>query len=125
MAKGLSIGSIIKCADNSGAKVLQIISVTGYKGKRRSRAETGVAGLVTCRVITGNESVRHEVFKVVIIRQRREYQRTDGTRVSFDDNAGVIVTDKMEPKGTLIKGPIAKEVVERFPIVAKVASIVV
>lgn len=125
VTKGLQIGSKLKCADNSGIKILEIISVFGYKGKRRTRAEAGVADLVSCKVVTGVENVRHQVWRAVVVRQKMDYLRPSGLRVSFDDNAGVVVNEKGEPKGTLIKGPIAKEAIQRFPLIAKIASIVV
>ncbi len=125
IVKALNTRSKLVCADNSGAKILEIISVRGFKGKRRTIPRAGVADVVSCKVIIGNEKVRHEVHKVIVIRQRKEYRRKDGTRISFDDNAGVIVNENFEPTGTLIKGPIAREVVERFPVVGKIASIVV
>ena len=125
MTKGVQVGSKLKCADNSGAKILEVISVRGFRGRRRTRPSAGVADLVACKVKSGVENVRHEVLQAVVIRQRKEYKRLDGMRVSFEDNAGVIVTEKFEPKGTLVKGPIAKVAIERFPIIGKVASIVV
>ena len=125
MTKGLCTGSYLTCADNSGAKIIQIISVKGYKGKRRTKPSVGVGGLVNVRVYKGNEKVRHLVHKAVIIRQKREFRRLDGMRVSFEDNAAVLVSDKFEPRGTLIKGPVAKEAVERFSIIGKVARMVV
>jgi len=125
VTKCLPIGAVLTCADNSGAKELQIISVMGFKGKRRTRATGGVGSFITCRVFKGNEKVRHEVFKAVIIRQRKEYKRSNGMTIAFEDNAAVIVNEKGEPKGTLVKGPVAKEAVERFPLVGKISSIVV
>jgi large subunit ribosomal protein L14 len=125
ITKCLPIGAVLTCADNSGAKELQIISVLGFKGRWRMRATGGVGSLITCRVFKGNEKVRHEVFKAVIIRQRKEYKRPNGMTVAFDDNAAVIVNEKGEPKGTLVKGPVAKEAIERFPLVGKISSIVV
>ena len=125
MVKGLQIGSELKCIDNSGAKILRIISVRGFRGKRRTRPSAGIAAQVNCKVAVGNESVRHQVFQVIIVRQKKEFRRPDGLRVGFEDNAGVIVNEKAEPKGTLIKGPIAKEVVERWPTLGKIASMVV
>ncbi len=122
---GVQVGTKLKCADNSGAKVLEVISVTGFRGRRRTRPAGGVAALVSCKVNTGNESVRHQVLKTIIVRQRKEYQRLDGMRISFEDNAGIVVNEKFEPKGTLVKGPIAKEVVERYPAIGKVATIVI
>jgi large subunit ribosomal protein L14 len=125
ITKTLPVGAMLKCADNSGAKELQIIAVRGFKGKRKTKPTAGLANLVMCRVYKGNEKVRHEVFKAVIIRQKKEYRRPNGLRVSFEDNAAVLVDDKFEPKGSLIKGPVAKEVVERFPTIGKVANMVV
>ena len=125
VTKGLQVGTKLRCADNSGAKVLEVISVTGFRGRRRSRPSGGVADLISCKVKSGNESVRHEVLKTIVIRQRKEYQRLDGMRISFEDNAGIVVNEKFEPKGTLVKGPIAKEVIERFPAIGKVATIVI
>jgi len=125
MTYGLFTKSRLKCADNSGAKILEIIAVKGYKGRRRMRPKAGVGGLVFCRVYSGEEKVRHQVFRAVIIRQRREFRRADGIRVQFEDNAAVIVDEKGDPKGTHIKGPVAKEAIERFPTVGKIATIVV
>ncbi|MBL7160380.1 MAG: 50S ribosomal protein L14 [Candidatus Aenigmarchaeota archaeon] len=125
VTKTLMPETTLVCADNSGAKILQIISVRGYKGTRRTKPKAGVASPVNCRVYRGNEKVRKQVHKAVIIRQRKEYRRPDGTRISFEDNAAILVDDKGEPKGTLIKGPVAKEVVERFPIIGKLANIIV
>ena len=125
IVKSLNVGAVLTCADNSGAKQLQIISVTGFKGHRRVKPRAGVGNLVTCRVYKGIEKVRHQMFKVVIIRQSKEYRRATGIRISFEDNAGVIVDDKGEPKGTLIKGPVAAEAVARFSTIGKLASMVV
>jgi large subunit ribosomal protein L14 len=125
VTKTLSTGSLLKCADNSGAKILQIIMVFGYKGRRRKRPRAGVGDLVSCRVYSGEEPVRHKVFRAVIIRQKKEYRRPNGLRVAFEDNAAVIVDEKGENKGTFIKGPVAKEAVERFPAIGKIASMIV
>ena len=116
----LQIGSSLKCVDNSGAKMLQIISVRGYKGVRRTRPSAGLADIVICRVKSGTEKVRHQVFKAVIVRQKKEYRRPDGMRVQFEDNAAALVSDKFEPIGSLIKGPVAKEAIERFKMVGKI-----
>lgn len=123
--KSIQTGTVLKCADNSGANLLEVIAVRGYKGIRRTKPTAGIADIVVCRVKTGNEKVRHQIFKAVIVRQRNEYRRANGIRISFEDNAGVIVNDKFDPTASVIKGPIAKEVVERFKTVGKIASIVV
>jgi len=122
---GLNVGSRLNCADNSGAKLLKIISVSGYKGRRRRSPFAGVSSMIKVSVIEGDVKIRHQLVNAVIIRQRRKYRRLDGMRVSFEDNAAVIVDEKGLPKGTEIKGPVAKEAVERFSAIGKIASIVV
>lgn len=67
----------------------------------------------------------HEVVRALIVRQKKEFLRRNGLRVRFEDNAAIIINEKGEPKGTRIKGPIAKETVERFSMVGKIASVVV
>lgn len=125
ITKGLPVGAQLTCADNTGAKIVKIISVKGYKGKRRTKPKAGVASWISIKVIKGDEKVRHEVHKAVIIRQRREYRRANGMRISFEDNAAVLVNDKGEARGTLIKGPVAREAIERFSTIGKIASQVV
>ncbi len=122
VVKALHIGSELVCDDNTGAKVLEIIGVVGFKGKRRVLARAGVGDMVICSVKKGKPDIRKKVVKAVIVRQMKEYRRPDGTRVKFSDNAAVIVDDKGIPKGTEIKGVVAKEVAERFPKVATLAK---
>lgn len=125
VSKALQVGSEVICADNSGAKILKIISVIGYKGVRRRHPSCGVADMVKASVKEGDVKLRKQVVNAVIIRQRKEYRRYDGTRISFEDNAAIITDDKGEPKGTEIKGPVAREVVDRFPSIGKIASIII
>jgi large subunit ribosomal protein L14 len=125
VTKALQTGSYIKCADNSGAKVLQIIAVKGYKGVRRRYPRAGVGDIVYCSVKKGDPKLRKQVVMAVIIRQRKEYRRANGMRIKFEDNAAVLINEKLEPRASEIKGPVAKEVVERFPAVGKIATIVV
>ncbi len=123
--KALPVGAELLCADNTGAKIIKIISVMGYKGKRKTKPAAGVASQISVKVIKGDEKVRHEVHRAVIIRQRKEYRRADGMRVSFSDNAAVLVNDKGDARGTLIKGPVARESVERFSTIGKISKQVV
>ena len=82
--------------------------------------------MVLASVKKGKLELRKTVVLAVIVRQRKEYRRADGMRVKFEDNAAVVLKDeKGNPKGTIFKGPIAKEVAERWPAVAKVAHMVV
>lgn len=123
--KGVATGSMLVCADNTGAKTMEIISVFGYKGVKRRKPKAGVADVVKCAVKTGDVKIRHQMVDAVIIRQRAPYHRANGLRVCFEDNAAVLVTDKREARGTRIRGPVAKEAVERFSSIGKIASTVV
>lgn len=118
-------GTFLTCADNSGAKELKIVGVRATKGTRQRRARAGVSDTVVVRVTKGNQDVKGEVFDAVIIRQAKEYQRPDGIRISFEDNAAVLLEESELPKGNRIKGVVAKEVVERHPSIGKIASMVV
>lgn len=126
VTKGLQRGSYLIACDNSGAKSLFIISFRGGKGVKGRNPSGGVGDFVTASVRNGNPEMRKKVVNAVIVRQVKEYRRSDGRRVKFEDNAAVVLKDdKGNPKGTLIKGPIAKEVVGRWPAVAKIAKGVV
>lgn len=123
--RGIPHGAVINIADNSGARSLRVISVKGFKSRTRQLGCAGVADLVTGSVVTGDLEMRHKVVQAVIIRQKKEYARADGMRVSFEDNAAVIIKDVRlgTPKGTVVKGPVAKEVALRWSQVGKLASI--
>lgn len=125
VTRGLNVGSYLVCADNSGAKTVAIISVSGYKGKRKRVPKAGVGNMIKISVKVGDPKVRKQMFNAVIVRQRQEYRRLDGMRVSFEDNAAVLTDEEGTPKATEIKGPIAREVVERFSAIGKIATIVV
>ncbi len=126
ITRGLPLQALVETCDNSGAKLLKIIAVKGHKTVRGRLPAAGIADLVFASVKKGKLEMRKQVVPAVIVRQRREYRRPDGLRVKFEDNAAVVLKDdKGNPKGTIFKGPIAKEVAERWPAVAKVASMVV
>ncbi len=126
MTRGLNSQATVNTCDNSGAKIVKIVSVKGHKTVKGRMPAAGVGDLVMASVRKGKLDIRKTVVPAVVVRQRRPYRRPDGTRVVFEDNAVVVLKDlKGNPKGTLIKGPIAKEVVERWPAVAKIAKMVV
>lgn len=124
--KSLNVGSCIDTCDNSGAKMIRLISVRGEKTVRGRKPAAGVGDLVLGSVRKGNPDMRKQVVYAIIVRQRKEYRRPGGERIKFEDNAAVVLKDeKGNPKGTLFKGAIAKEACERWPGIAKMASIVV
>ncbi len=125
VTKGLPhVANVIAC-DNSGARILRIISVKRAKTVKGRKPSAGVGDAVMCSVVQGKPEMRKKVVEAVIVRQRMPYRRKDGTRVQFEDNAAVILKDELgSPKGTMIKGPIAKEVSERWPLISKIASMI-
>ena len=125
ISKALPSQAWVDTCDNSGAKVIKIVAVKGHKTVRGRIPAAGVGDLVMAAVKKGKLEMRKTVVPAIIVRQKKEYRRADGTRVQFEDNAAVVLKDlKGNPKGTIFKGPIAKEAAERWPAVAKVASMI-
>ena len=125
ISRGLPAGSILRCADNTGAKELRLVQVMGYKGRLRRVPSAAVGDRITVSVRHGTPDMRKKIFQAVVIRQRKPYRRPDGFWVQFEDNAAVIITPDGEMKGTEIRGPVAKEAAERWPRIASAASIIV
>lgn len=102
----------IGVADNSGAKKLMIIKVLG--GSRRRYARVGDIIVASVKEAIPNSAVRKgEIVRAVIVRTAKEYRRPDGSYIKFDKNAAVILDDQMQPRGTRIFGPIARELREK------------
>jgi large subunit ribosomal protein L14 len=103
--------SVLVAADNSGAKSLYVIRVMG--GSFRRYARVGDLVVVSVKEAASNGRVKKtEVSKAIVVRCRKEISRPDGSRISFDDNAAVlvkIVKNEKEPVGTRIFGPVARE----------------
>ncbi|HID73556.1 MAG TPA: 50S ribosomal protein L14 [Thermoplasmata archaeon] len=123
--RGLPVGARLVCADNTGAKEVEIVSVINYKGTHRKYPSAGVGDLLVITVKKGTPEMRRQLLNAVIIRQRRPFRRPDGTVVSFEDNAVVITNKDGDAKGTDIKGPVAKEAAERWTRIGALASIIV
>ena len=102
----------LKAADNSGAKQLMCISVLGGTRKRYARVGDIIVASVK-RATPGAMVKKGDVVKAVIIRCAQPYRRPDGSYIRFDENAAVILTDKNNPKGTRIFGPVARELREK------------
>ena len=123
--RGLPKGARLDCVDNTGAKVVEIVAVPKYHGAHRRYPSAGIGDLLVVTVKKGTPETRKQLFRAVIVRQRRPFRRADGTMVEFDDNAVVIMTETGETKGSDIKGPVAREAAERWPRIAAIASIIV
>jgi large subunit ribosomal protein L14 len=122
---GLEKGSIVTCADNTGARELKITSVTGHGSTKNRHPKAGLGDKVTVSVTKGTPEMRRQLLEAVVIRQRKPFRRPDGTRVKFEDNAAVIIDENEDPRGTEMKGPIAREVAERFGAIASTATMIV
>merc|ERR1711970_955232 len=104
------VGAVMNCADNTGAKNLYVIAVYGIRG-RLDRLPAGCSGDMVLASVK-------KVIPAVIIRQRKTFRRKDGQFIYFEDNAGVIVNNKGEMKGSAITGPVAKECADLWPRIA-------
>jgi len=126
VTRALNLGSKVVACDNSGARIVKIVSVKRSGSKKRRQVSAKIADWVKVSVKEGRPDVKGQVFDAVVVRVKKPYRRLTGERICFTDNAVVLLKDeKGNPKGTQIKGPIAREVQERWKEVAKIASMVV
>lgn len=104
--------TMLKVADNTGAKQIQCIKVLG--GTRRRYASLGDIIVASVKVATPNgQAKKKEVVRAVVVRTRKDFRRKDGSTVRFDDNAAVLINKDGTPRGTRIFGPIARELREK------------
>jgi len=104
--------SVVKMADNAGARTGRCIRVLG--GSRKRYAGIGDLIVVALHGVSPNGALEEgQVAKAVVVRTKKEYRRADGSYIRFDDNAAVLVNDDKEPTGTRIFGPVARELREK------------
>ena len=125
VTRSIPVGAQIVCADNTGAKIIEIVNVHKYKTRVSRLPADAVGDFCNVVVKKGPAELRKQIFGAVIIRQKYAINRLNGVRVQFEDNAGVLITPEGEVKGTDIKGPVAAEATEKWPRVANLASMVV
>ncbi len=125
ITRAIPIYAVINCADNTGAKTLRVVQVTRAKSRLKRVPAASVGDHITCVVKRGPPDLRKQTYGAVIVRQKYPVRRVSGLRISFEDNAAVIVTPEGELKGTDIKGPVASEAAERWPRIANLASIII
>lgn len=104
--------SILKVADNSGAKKLLCIRVLGGSARRYA----GIGDIIVAAVkeaAPGGMVKKGDVVKAVVVRTKRPTRRPDGSYIRFDENAAVVLTDQSNPRGTRIFGPVARELRDR------------
>ena len=98
----------LRVADNTGAKTIMCINVPGGTGKRYARVGDIIVASVK-EAIPGGSTRKGDVVRAVVVRTAKAYRRSDGSYIRFDENAAVILTDRNNPKGTRIFGPVARE----------------
>lgn len=125
ITRSIPVNAVITCADNTGAKTLRVVQVVGYKGRLSRLPAASVGDHLTVVVKRGPPELRKQTFDAVVVRQKYPIRRISGLRVTFEDNAAVLITPEGELKGTDIKGPVAAEAAERWPRIANLASIIV
>ena len=104
----IQMRTALDVADNSGAKRVKCIKVLG--GSRRRYATIGDVIVVSIvEALPGAKVKKGETAKAVVVRTRRELQRADGSYIKFDDNSAVLINAQLEPVGTRIFGPVARE----------------
>ncbi len=125
VTRGLNVGSYVLAADNSGARIVKITSVKRGKSRKGRQQFAKIADWVKVSVRVGKPDMKGQVFDAIIIRQKKPFRRKTGERVCVEDNAVALLKDeKGNPKGTMIKGPVAREIAERWKEVAKLAQYV-
>lgn len=104
--------TVLSVADNSGAKKVMCIKVLGDSKKRYARIGDLIAASVKVAIPGGNVK-KGDVVKAVVVRTKKEYRRKDGSYIRFDENAAVIINKDLEPVGSRIFGPVARELREK------------
>jgi len=123
--RGVHTATRLDVADNTGARLVELISVLKYRGRKNRMPSAGIGDIFIGSVKKGTPEMRKTVVRCVVVRQKKEIRRPNGMRVSFEDNACVLVDENNDPKGTEIKGAVAREVAERFAKIGSTASTIV
>jgi large subunit ribosomal protein L14 len=124
ITKGIVTGTRLVCDDNSGAKIVEVIGVKGIKARLRRYPSAGIGDSVMVAVKKGKPEMVKKKEIALIVRQKKEFTRGK-ERIKFEDNACVLIDDQGLPKGTEIKGCVAREISERYPKVVAIAAAVV
>ena len=124
ISKPLTIGTRLVCDDNSGAKIVEIIGIVGARGRLRRIPSAGIGDVGIVAVKKGKPEIVKKKERAVITRQKVPFRRGK-ERIKFEDNACVLIDDAGLPKGTEIKGAVAREIAERFPKVVPLSSTVI
>ena len=126
VTRGLNIGSNVFACDNSGARIVRITGIKRGKSRHGRQLTAKLGDWVKVSVREGNPDMRGKVFDAVVVRQKKPWRRLTGERICFSDNAVVLLKDeKGNPKGTQVKGAVAREISERWSNISKLAKTIV
>lgn len=115
----------LKVADNAGAKEIKCFKILGGSKRRYARIGDIIVGTVK-KADPRKEVKKHDVVRAVVVRQKKEYRRKDGTYIRFDENAVVVLDgNSLNPKGGRVFGPIPRELAEKFKKITTLAKDVV
>ncbi|EPR79879.1 Ribosomal protein L23 [Spraguea lophii 42_110] len=120
--RGIQVGTVLACADNSGAKMLKTIGVKGVSGRLNRLPAAGPGDVIVASVVKGRSDMRKKIVLAVIIRQKQMIRRKDGVRLQFEESAAVIISNKGDLKGTQISGPVLREVCDIWPKISSQAG---
>lgn len=123
--RSLTLRTHMTCADNTGAKEVYLISTFKQKTRKRQIPSAGIGDVINVVVSKGKPELRKKIFRAVVIRTKSGLTRANGLKLKFEDNAVVLVDKEGIPKGTEIKGPVPKEIGERWPKIMGKASVIV
>lgn len=122
---GIINGTRLVVADNSGAKEVIVIGSMDVKTKLRRIPFATVGDMIIVSVKKGPPDMRGQIMHAIIVRQKKPFRRPDGTWIAFEDNACVLVSPDGMPKGKEVRGPVAREAVERWSQIANLVSMVI
>ncbi|KAM0678876.1 60S ribosomal protein L23 [Binucleata daphniae] len=125
MTRGVQVGTVLNCADNTGAKILKVIAAKGIQGRLNRLPSASPGDIVICTVKKGKPEMRKKVVPVVLIRQKMIWRRKEGSRIGFEDNAGIVILPNGDIKGTQIAGAVPREVSEMWPKISSQASAII
>ena len=123
--RSLPSGAKIPVVDNSGAKTVELITVLGHKVTRGGNPSASIGDMVVVTVKKGKPDIKKKVVRAIIVQTRQKFRRPDGSTLHFENNAAVVVDEDGNPRGSEIKGAVAREAVDRWPGLGKVASVIV
>ncbi len=122
MTKGVQTETVLTLVDNSGAKKAKVIGVRGVGGRLNRIPRGGPGDVLVCSVIKGNPEMRRKIVFVVLLSQKKTVKRKNGLNIFFELGTGCVIDNKGDLKGTILSGPVAKEVAAIWPKIATTSS---